>query len=382
MRLYEYEAKKIFYSNEIKIPKSKMVYSSKDAKKAVQEIGFPVVVKSQTLIGGRGKAGGIKIVDEIKDLEKTVEEILQLEIKGYKANGVLIEEKLNIKQELYCGITIDRTLGKAVIMISSEGGIDIETVANKDPDKIMKFMIDPTEEKFSYEFIEFVKKLDFSGKLLLKISNVVKKLFEIFNNYDCKIAEINPIVITDQNDVICADAVLEIDDSALFRHPNFKKRKLNSMNEREKHFNKKGATYVRLDGNIGLICSGAGLGMATMDLINNYENMSPANFLETGGGITEDLVFDCMELIIEIPDIKGILLNLYGGINPIHEGAKGVARAIKKHNLKIPIVAKALGNRQEETWKILEKSGVVVVKNFETRKAVETLAKILEGESV
>ena len=185
------------------------------------------------------------------------------------------------------------------------------------------------------------------------------------------------MVITEDERILCVDAVLQVDDSALFRHPELDKRKLDAMSERDKRLMRKGTTFVKLKGNIGLICSGAGLAMSTMDMIKDYSLLSPANFLETGGGITSDLMVDCMELVLEQPGIKAIFLNLYGGINPIHEGAKGVAKVIRERKLNIPIVAKALGNRQEETWKTLEEVGVHIIKESETQKAVELLAKLL-----
>ena len=185
------------------------------------------------------------------------------------------------------------------------------------------------------------------------------------------------MVITEDERMLCIDAVLEVDDSALFQHPELNKRRLDAMSERDKRLVKKGATFVNLNGNIGLICSGAGLAMATMDMISDYHTLSPANFLETGGGITSDLMVDCMELVLEQPKLKAIFINLYGGINPIHEGAKGIAKVIREKKVTIPIVAKALGNRQEETWKTLEEVGVHIIKESETQKAVEFLAKLL-----
>lgn len=378
MRLHEYEAKEIFSKYGITIQQGGLAKTPKEAKNIAIDLDKPVVIKSQVLVGGRGKAGGIRIVEDLDEVERVADEVLKTDIKGYKSEGVLVLEKVEIKKEIYLGITIDRTLGIPIIMISSEGGINIEEVGRKNPEKIFKLPVNPLQNLHPHQVISTVKKIGFTGEPLVDTINIIAKLYKIFREYDGLIAEINPLVLTEEGKVLCVDAVLEIDDSALFRHPELNKRRLDAMSGRDKRLMKKGATFVRLNGNIGLICSGAGLAMATMDMIGDYPALSPANFLETGGGITSDLMVDCMELVLEQPGLKAIFLNLYGGINPIHEGAKGVAKVIRERKLNIPIIAKALGNRQEETWKTLEEVGVHVIKESETQKAVEFLAKLLE----
>ncbi|MBA7567320.1 Succinate--CoA ligase [GDP-forming] subunit beta [subsurface metagenome] len=377
MRLHEYEAKEIFSKHGITIQQGGLAKTSKEAKNIAIDLGKPVVIKSQVLVGGRGKAGGIRIVEDLNEVEIVADKVLKTEIKGYKSEGVLVLEKVKIKREIYLGITIDRISGIPIIMISSEGGVNIEEVNRKNPEKIFKFPVDPLQNLYPYQVIDIVKKVGLSGGPLVETVNIIVKLYKIFREYDGLIAEINPLVITEDEKILCVDAVLQVDDSALFRHPELNKRKLDAMSERDKRLMKKGATFVKLKGNIGLICSGAGLAMSTMDMIKDYPLLSPANFLETGGSITSDLMVDCMELVLEQPGLKATFLNLYGGINPIHEGAKGVAKVIRERRLNIPIVAKALGNRQEETWKTLEEVGVHIIKESETQKAVEYLAKLL-----
>ena len=377
MRLHEYEAKEIFSKYGITIQQGGLAKTPKKAKNIAIDLGKPVVIKSQVLVGGRGKAGGIRIVEDLNEVERVADEVLKTEIKGYKSEGVLVLEKVEIKKEIYLGITIDRTSGIPIIMISSEGGINIEEVSRKNPEKIFKLPVDPLQNLHPYQVISTVKKIGLTREFLVEIVNIIAKLYKIFREYDGLIAEINPLVITEDDRVLCVDAVLDVDDSALFRHPELNKRRLDAMSERDKRLMKKGATFVRLNGNIGLICSGAGLAMATMDMISDYPTLSPANFLETGGGITSDLMVDCMELVLEQPKLEAIFINLYGGINPIHEGAKGVAKVIRERKLNIPVVAKALGNRQEETWKTLEEVGVHVIKESETQKAVKFLAELL-----
>jgi len=377
MRLHEYEAEEIFSKYGINVPQGKLAKTPEEAKQIAINIGMPVVIKSQVLVGGRGKAGGIKVVDNLNDVERVADEILKLKIKGYKPEGVLVLKKVEIKKEIYLGITIDRTSGIPMIMLCSEGGVEIEAVAHRNPEKISKLPVDPLQNLYPYQVINAVKKIGLTGKALMKTVNIVTKLYQVFKEYDGLIAEINPLVITEDNEICCIDAVLQVDDSALFQHPELHKRKLSSMNERDKRFLRKGTTFVKLDGNIGLICSGAGLAMATTDMINDYPSLSTANFLETGGGITSELMVDCMELVLDQPGLKAVFINLYGGINPIHEGAKGIAKIIKERKLTIPMVAKALGNRQEETWETLEEVGVHVIKESETQKAVKLLAELL-----
>lgn len=377
MRLHEYEAEEIFSKYGINIPQGGLAKTPQKAKQIAESIGVPVVLKSQVLVGGRGKAGGVKIVDSLDEVDIVADKMLKTEIKGYKPEGLLVLKKVDINKEIYLGITIDRTLGIPIIMVSSEGGINIEEVSRKGPEKIFKLPVNPLQNLYPYQVINAVKKIGLTGEPLVETVNIIAKLYKIFREYDGLIAEINPLVLTEEKKVLCVDAVLEIDDSALFRHPELNKRRLDTMSGRDKRLMKKGATFVRLNGNIGLICSGAGLAMATMDMISDYPALSPANFLETGGGITSDLMVDCMELVLEQPKLEAIFINLYGGINPIHEGAKGVAKVIRERKLNIPIVAKALGNHQKETWNTLEEAGVYVIKESETQKAVEFLAKLL-----
>ncbi|MBA7520347.1 Succinate--CoA ligase [GDP-forming] subunit beta [subsurface metagenome] len=377
MRLHEFEAEEIFSKYGINIPLGGLAKTPQEAKQITESIGVPVVLKSQVLVGGRGKAGGVKIVDNLDEVDIVADKMLKTEIKGYKPEGLLVLKKVDIKKEIYLGITIDRTLGIPIIMISSEGGINIEEVNRKNPEKIFKFPVDSLQNIYPYQVISVVKKIGLAGEPLMETANIIVKLCKIFREYDGLIAEINPLVLTEEGKVLCVDAVLEIDDSALFRHPELNKRRLDAMIERDKRLMKKGATFVNLNGNIGLICSGAGLAMATMDMISDYPGLSPANFLETGGGITSDLMVDCMELVLEQPKLKAIFINLYGGINPIHEGAKGIVKVIREKKVTIPIVAKALGNHQEETWNTLEEAGVYVIKESETQKAVKFLSELL-----
>lgn len=378
MRLYEHEAKKLFRNYGIPVPEGKVAFSSPEAIEAARDLGLPVVIKAQVLMGGRGKAGGIKFAQSLEEVGRLSREILELDIKGYQAEGALVEKKLNVEKELYLGVTIEGSAGKPVVIVSSEGGVDIGEITRMYPQKISSIQVDVFKGLRSYEARELVKKLGLKGGKLLEVSNILYNLGNLAKDYDALIAEINPLVQTREGAIFAADAVLEVDDSSLFRHPEFQlKARGRIPDELEREAKKLGVTYVNLAGDIGLICSGAGLGMATMDMIR--KEAEPANFLETGGGMTKELMAGALRIVLKKENIRAVFINVYGGINPIDQGAEGIVKVIKEDEIKIPVVAKALGNRQEETWDILDKGGVKVVKESRTSKAVERLFKLLKG---
>lgn len=378
MRVYEYEAKELFKNYDIPVPEGKLALCSKEAVEVASKIGLPVVIKAQVLVGGRGKAGGIKVASSLEEVEKIAGEILEMDIKGCRTSGVLIEKKLDIEKELYLGTTIEGSTGAPVFLASSEGGVDVEEIAREYPEKLFSVQRSVFEGLQSYQARDLVIKLGLKGVQLLKVSSILYKLGNLSRDYDALIAEINPLVITKEGSAIAADAVLQVDDSSLFRHPELQTKTLQKIpDELEREAKKVGVTYVNLDGDIGLICSGAGLGMATMDMIR--KKARPANFLETGGGMTRELMAGALRVVMKKKNIRAVFINIYGGINPIHEGAKGIVEVIRQDRIKIPIVAKALGNRQEETWDILEEGGVKVVRTSRTDRAVAELFKLLEG---
>lgn len=376
MRLHEYEALDIFEANRIPVPRRGVATTMHEALQVAGEIGYPVVLKAQVLVGGRGLAGGIKVAttpDELKDL---AEELLGSEIKGLPVRKILVCEKVEIAKELYVGFTIDSYSGKPVIVVSTEGGVLIEETAKSAPEKIAAIHIEPTFGYYPYLARSLLRRLGLNQQLITPWSDVIGQLYNIAVRYEALIAEINPLVVLPNGGLLAVDAVLEVDDSALSRVrlplPDRIDRIENPIERRGREI---GVSYVDLDGDIGLISSGAGLGMASMDIIG--QRMKPANFLETGGGITADLLYKCMELVMMKPDLRAIFINVYGGINPIHEGAKGVVRYIQEHKVKIPIVAKALGNRQEETWEIFRSGGVHVVTDAATEKAIDKLYELV-----
>lgn len=379
MRIHEYEAKNLFKQSKIPVPRGNVATSPEDARRVAGQIGLPVTIKAQVLIGGRGRAGGIKFSEDLGEVEELTRKVLGMKIEGYEADSVLVEEKLEVKEELYLGVTIDGSLGCPILMTSSEGGVEIEETARRHPEKVFSRHLKPFGDLRAYQARELAKKLGFEGKPMLQLASVIISLYGAFKACDALIAEINPLVVTKRGDFVAADAVLEIDDSALFRHPELGTSPQDRIpDELEREAGKIGVSYVNMDGDIGLICSGAGLGMATMDMIR--EKMRPANFLETGGGMTRQLMAGALRVVLKKPNLKAVFINIYGGINPIHEGAKGIVDVVRQKGVKIPIVAKALGNRQEETWETLESVGIKVVKETQTMRAVEELFRTLKEE--
>jgi succinyl-CoA synthetase beta subunit len=376
MRLHEYEALDIFEQIGIPVPRRGVAGTMHEALHVAGEIGYPVMLKAQVLVGGRGLAGGIRTASTPDELKEVAEVLLGSDIKGFPVHKILVCEKVEIAQELYLGITIDGYSGKPVIVVSTEGGVLIEETAKTLPEKIAAIHIDPSFGYYPYQARTLLRMLGLKQQLITAWTDVIGQLYNVAMRYEALICEINPLAVLPNGGLLAVDAVLEVDDSALsrirFPLPDRIDRIENPLERRGREI---GVSYVDLDGDIGLISSGAGLGMASMDIIG--EKMKPANFLETGGGITADLLYRCMELIMMKPGLRAIFINVYGGINPIHEGAKGVVRYIQEHNVKIPIVAKALGNRQEETWEIFRSAGVHVVTEAATEKAIERLYELV-----
>jgi succinyl-CoA synthetase beta subunit len=382
MRLYEYEGIDIFEGAGIPVPRRGVAESTEDALLIAGEIGYPVVLKAQVLVGGRGLAGGVKTVETPEELEKISGKLFNSEIKGLPIRKLMVCERADILRELYMGITVDGFSGKPVVVVSTEGGVHIEDTARTSPDKIASFYCDPAFGFYPYQARMLLRRLGLSERLLTFCADILVRLYRVFSQFEALIAEINPIVILKtgyQGGLLAVDSVIEIDNSALSRiqHP------LPQMMDRienplERKGREIGVTYVDLGGDIGIIASGAGLGMATMDIIG--QRLRPANFLETGGGITEELLYKCMELVMMKVNLRAIIINIYGGINPIHEGARGVVQYIKEHNVTLPIVAKALGNHQEETWEIFRSGGVHVVTEASTEKAVDRLFELVREQ--
>ncbi len=376
MKLYEHEAADIFSDFGIRVPERILAGTPDEAVSAAEKIGFPIVIKAQILTSGRGLAGGVKAVATADEAHAVAVDLLGSRIQGMKVRSVMVVRKVDFQKELYLSITVDGYNGRPLVVVSTKGGMNIEDVARQNPADISSVGIPVERGFFAFEARKVLKAAGFPSRQIPGCADTLVRLYQVFKAYNAMVAEINPLVICTNESLMALDAKLEVDDSALFRTGKLiPKNHERNESHLEKLGREIGVTYVELDGDIGIISSGAGLGMATMDIIG--QRLRPANFLETGGAITEDLLYKTMDLVLTKKGLRAVLINLYGGINPIHEGAKGIARYVKEHAIGIPIVAKALGNRQEETWDILRAGGVHVVTEAATEKAVAKLIELL-----
>lgn len=377
MRLYEFEGSDLFRREGIPVPNYAVTSSPQEARQKAEEIGLPVVIKAQVLVGGRGLAGGVQVADSPDQAEKVAHRILSYSISGLPVQWVIVAQKVEVAREFYLGVTVDGYSGTPVVILSTAGGVSIEEMARAHPERVVSRQVPIATGLLLSEAQQMAQEGGLGGEELVQVTSILHTLYSVFRKYDALVAEINPLARTPQGNYLALDAKVEIDDSSLYRHPEFQ---VNRENRITNPLKRKGAqigvTYVDLDGEIGIIASGAGLGMATMDIIGR--RFRPANFLETGGAISADLLYQVMDLVLQKKGLKAVFINLYGGINPIHEGAKGIVRYLREHKTTIPIIAKALGNRQEETWEILESGGVKVVTEVATEKGVEQLARLLE----
>jgi succinyl-CoA synthetase beta subunit len=377
MRLYEFEGCKLFQSEGIPVARYAMAASPQEAREKAEEIGLPVVIKAQVLTGGRWLAGGVQSAATPAEAEEVTRRIMENQLLGFTVKQVMVSQKVEITKEFYVGITVDEYHGTPVAVLSVEGGVAVNRLARERPESVVSKMITMSTGLSNDEAKQMCRQVGLRSNDLTQVANVLTALYRVFYKYDALLAEINPIVRTKDGSYFAIDSKVELDDSGLFRHPELNiTRESHMVNPLERKGHDIGVSYVELDGDIAVISSGAGLGMASVDIIN--QKMRAANFLETGGGITEDLLYKSTDLVLQKKGIRALFINVYGGINPIHEGAKGVVRYLKDHNITIPVVAKALGNHQEETWQIFRSGGVHVVENVSTEKAVEVLAGLLE----
>jgi len=354
MKLYEYQVKEIFAKYGINIQKGKLAKTPHEAKQIAADIANPVVLKSQVLVGGRGKAGGVKIVDDLSEVEKVADKILKTEIKGYKPNGILVLEKIEIKQEFYLSVVLDRKMKKTVIIFSSFGGMDIEEVSIKHPQKIAKIYVEELLGLQDFHINRLLPLLNNDREILSKLKEIVKKLYAIYKKYDCLIVEINPLALTENGDLVALDGKVEIDNNAQYRQKSL----VDTSNENEEdpiEFIGKQAGFVviKLKGNISIISNGAGLALSTLDLLHKY-NMGVANILDLSGGATPEKVMRAIKVVIQDKDVKGILFNIFGGITRCDEIARGIAGALKSIPEDISVVCRLQGTNRDEGISILK----------------------------
>ena len=356
MKLHEYHSKRLFAAHGVPIPRGDVATTPQEARRVAEELGGPVVVKSQVLVGGRGKAGGIRLAQTPDEAEKVAGDILALEIKGLPVRKVLIDEAADIQQEIYLGIVVDRAKRRPTMMASSEGGVEIEEVARTNPDAIKKVSIDPFLGLRSYQALALAKGLGLAGEHYRAFGRIAQGLYEAFQAYDASLAEINPLVVTGAGELLAVDGKMVLDDNGLFRHPDLAKmRDVDEEAPAEREAREAGLSYVKLDGEIGCMVNGAGLAMATMDIIKHF-GAAPANFLDIGGGAKAERVAAALRLILADPNVKAVLFNIFGGITRCDEVAKGILAAFEEVRPTVPLVARLVGTNEEEGRAILENS--------------------------
>ena len=353
MKLQEYQSKQYFAKFGVPIPKGRVAVTAAGAKQIAEELGGRVVGKSQVLVGGRGKAGGIRLAKSPKEAEDLATQILGMEITGLPVRTVLVDEAANIESEIYLGITNDRAARKPVIMASAAGGVDIEEVARKTPEKIIKVHIDPLLGLRDYQARDLAAGIDLPRAHWRTFNQIAHGLWEAYKASDATLAEINPLVITTDERLLALDGKMVLDDNALFRHPALAEMRDRDVEvEAETEARKYGLSYIQLDGEIGCMVNGAGLAMATMDIIKLFGG-EPANFLDIGGGASAEKVAAALRIILKDPKVKVVLFNIFGGITRGDEVARGILTALEEVKLEVPMVTRLVGTNAEEGRQIL-----------------------------
>jgi len=385
MRIHEYQAKQLFAKYGIPVAASKVATSADDAVAAAKELGFPVVVKAQIHAGGRGKGGGIQLVKDESEVRDAATRILgqalvtpQTGPEGRIVHTLLIESASDIAQELYLGMTIDRANRAITLMASTEGGVDIEEVARTKPEAILKETIDPLLELRPFQAFRLAHGLGLPVKTARGVAKFIRALYRLFREQDCSLAEINPLAINSEGEPIAIDAKINLDDNALFLHPELKElRDLNEEDPLEVEATAVNLNYIKLDGNVGCLVNGAGLAMATMDLIKHV-GASPANFLDVGGGATAEMIEKGVHILVDDPDVEAVFINIFGGILRCDVLAEGVVAAAKKLNIQVPVIVRLEGTNVEAGRKILNESGLEFGTAKDLREAAEMVAAAVE----
>jgi len=364
MKLHEYQSKQIFSHYGIPIPKGRVAATASEARHIAEELGGRVVIKSQVLVGGRGKAGGIKVAKDPAEAEQFATQILSMEIKGLPVRKVLVDEAAAIDQEIYLGITNDRAAKQPVIMASAAGGVEIEEVAKTNPEKIIKLHINPLLGIKDYQTRDVAAGIDLPREYWKSFGEILKGLWQVYNENDATLAEINPLIIGKDKRLVALDGKMLIDDNALFRHPNLSEmRDTDEDAPSEVEARKYGLTFIKLDGNIGCMVNGAGLAMASMDIIKFFGG-DPANFLDIGGGAGADKVAAAMRIILSDPNVKVILFNIFGGITRCDEVARGILTAIAEVKPKVPMVVRLVGTNAEEGRALLANAKMITAETL------------------
>ncbi|MBT4357606.1 MAG: ADP-forming succinate--CoA ligase subunit beta [Proteobacteria bacterium] len=387
MKVHEYQAKAILRDRGVSVPRGVACFSVDDALNAAQELGGDCwVVKAQIHAGGRGKGGGVKVVGSIEEVKKVANQLLGMRLVTHQTNAdgqevkrLLVEEGVGIDRELYLGLVIDRATQKVVIMASAEGGTEIEEVAATTPDKIFKLFVDPGQGIDDADVSALLERVGLAGDHVEQGVLFVKALYMAFWDTDASLAEINPLVVTTNDKIIALDAKFNFDDNALFRHPDVvAMRDTDEEDPAELEASAVGLNYISLDGNIGCLVNGAGLAMATMDIIKLYGG-DPANFLDVGGGATAEQVTEAFKIMLRNPDLKAILVNIFGGIMRCDVVAEGLVQAAGVVKLSIPLVVRLEGTNVEKGREILEKAGLDMVTATTMNDAAQKAVAAAQG---
>jgi succinyl-CoA synthetase beta subunit len=387
MNIHEYQAKELLKKYNVPTVPGFLALDPESAVSAAEKIGGDVwVVKAQIHAGGRGKGGGVKVVKSLEEVKNKSDEILGMNLvthqtgpKGQEVRKVYIEKGTNIVDELYLSIVVDRANSRVNFIASTEGGMDIEEVAENSPEKILTVDINPSVGIDERDVISISKALGLDDDLLGKSASLLKNLYNAFVETDMSLLEINPLVLTGDRELVCLDAKVNFDDNALFRHPDIEElRDPDEEDPAELAANAIGLTYIKLDGNIGCLVNGAGLAMATMDIIKLYGE-EPANFLDVGGSATKDKVTEAFKIILSDKNVKGILVNIFGGIMRCDVVAEGVLDAAREINISVPLVVRLEGTNVDEGKRIIEESDLTVISGSDLDDAAQKITKAISG---
>ena len=385
MKIHEYQAKEILRQYNVAVPEGSVATSADEAERIATELGGKVVVKAQIHAGGRGKGGGVKLATNPTEAREAASAILGMQLithqtgpEGQKVKQVLVEKASDIEHEFYLGITLDRAQSKLVVMASKEGGVEIEEVAAETPEKILRETVDPGVGLLPFQATRIAFGLGFEGKQVRQAAGFILNLYKAFIGADCSIAEINPLVTTADGQVLALDAKINFDANALFRQPNLAElRDLDEEDELEVEASKFDLNYIKLDGNIGCMVNGAGLAMATMDIIK-LSGAEPANFLDVGGGASAETVENGFRILLSDPDVKAILINIFGGIVRCDRVAEGVIQARKNIEVNVPLVVRLAGTNADVAAEMLEKSDMDFSVGHGLKDAAEKCASAIQ----
>ncbi len=357
MKLFEYEAKEIASKHGIPVPHGRLACSPEEAREAAKAIGKPVAIKSQVLVGRRGLAGGIKFADTPEETERVARELIGSSIRGVKVECVLVEEKACIDKEYYLSMTVDRSSRKPVLLVSTMGGVEVEELVREHPEALLKIHIDPWTGVKPFMARWICSKLGLGKEYWSRIWVFLEGMWRIMREYDAELVEFNPLVKTCDGELVALDAKIIVDDNSLYRQRELQSKAYRELSELERIAKEHGFSYVELDGDIGVMCNGAGLTMATMDIIKHYGGR-PANFLDIGGGASRERVKEAMKILLGHPRARIVFVNIFGGITRCDEVAWGVVEALKETGANKPIVVRMLGTNEEEGRRILMEHGI------------------------